>query len=178
MMARHFPMPAIIRTATFIVALGMAACATPPVVKPVTGPTPEEVARQAKIERAKAMLGEGVKSYESGAYDDALKNLLLALDSGSLNLAEQLRRRGLIEPGLECELPDGIQNPQRPQTGHFGGVFRAFKAHMDMRLSCQVVDLIGTRLVQCVIDRRRVCQVSLAKMQPGSVFRPQQVSDP
>jgi tetratricopeptide (TPR) repeat protein len=93
MIAGHSSMRAILSMGIAWLLLLLAGCATPPVVKPTSGPSPEEAARQAKIERAKAMLGEGVKSYETGAYDDALKNLLLALDSGSLVVADQLQAR-------------------------------------------------------------------------------------
>ncbi len=91
--ARPISKFAIRMIAMSAILLGLAGCAVPVATKPPSGPSPEELARQAKVERAKAMLFEGIKSYESGAYDDALKNLLLALDSGSLVNSEQLLAR-------------------------------------------------------------------------------------
>ena len=67
------------------------ACATPPQKPPV--PTVEEIARQQRLERAQANLSEGLKKYDIGIYDEAIRNFLLALDSGQLTVPEQLTAR-------------------------------------------------------------------------------------
>ncbi|MEI6737881.1 MAG: hypothetical protein WCL29_05315, partial [Pseudomonadota bacterium] len=70
--------------------LFIAGCAVPPVP---TGPSPDEIAKLQRLERANGSLAEGLKLYESGSYDDAIKNFLLALDSGVLTLQQQLISR-------------------------------------------------------------------------------------
>ena len=66
-------------------------CATPP-QKP-SAPTPEEIAKQQRVDRAKSNLNDGLKKYDGGSYDEAMKNFLLALDSGQLPMADQLNAR-------------------------------------------------------------------------------------
>ena len=69
----------------------VAGCATPP-QKP-SGPTPEEIAKQQRVDRAKSNLNDGLRKYDGGSYDEAMKNFLLALDSGQLQMADQLNAR-------------------------------------------------------------------------------------
>lgn len=69
----------------------MVGCATPPPVQ--TGPTPEEIAKQQRLERANTTLADAAKQYDSGSYDDAMKNFLLALDTGALAPTQQLTAR-------------------------------------------------------------------------------------
>ncbi len=69
----------------------MAGCAVPP-QKP-SGPTAEEIAKQQRADRALANLKDGLKKYDSGNYDEAMNNFLLALDSGQLPVSEQLTAR-------------------------------------------------------------------------------------
>ena len=66
-------------------------CATPP-QKP-SAPTPEEIAKQQRVDRAKSNLNDGLRKYDGGSYDEAMKNFLLALDSGQLPMADQLNAR-------------------------------------------------------------------------------------
>ena len=66
-------------------------CAAPP-QKP-SGPTPDEIAKQQRVDRALLNLGDGLKKYDSGNYDEAMNNFLLALDSGQLPVPEQLIAR-------------------------------------------------------------------------------------
>ncbi len=66
-------------------------CVVPPTAP--TGPSPDEVAKQQRVERANTNFAEGLKLYENGSYDDAIKNFLLALDSGALTSAQQLASR-------------------------------------------------------------------------------------
>lgn len=75
----------------FFVLLQLTGCAIVP--PPPAGPSVEEVARQQRLERAQASLTDGLKLYESGMYEEALKNLLVALDSGVLPLPMQLMAR-------------------------------------------------------------------------------------
>lgn len=77
--------------AAVCVALLMAGCATPPPTP--SGPSPDEIAKQQRLDRASGNITEGLKLYENGSYDDAIKNFLLALDSGVLTTAQQLNAR-------------------------------------------------------------------------------------
>lgn len=71
--------------------LTLAGCATPPPA--ATGPSPDEIAKQQRLERANTTLTEATKQYDSGSYDDAMKNFLVALDTGMLTAAQQLSAR-------------------------------------------------------------------------------------
>ena len=85
--ARGVAAACIISTATFLTG-----CATSPPGAP-KGQSPEMAARQQRGDRAESHLNEGLKQYEAGNYQDALKNLLLALDSGALTVPQQLLAR-------------------------------------------------------------------------------------
>ena len=78
-------------SATAILLSLIVGCAAP-LQKP-SGPTAEEIAKQQRVDRAQANLNDGLKKYDSGSYDEALNNFLLALDSGMLTNAEQLNAR-------------------------------------------------------------------------------------
>jgi tetratricopeptide (TPR) repeat protein len=67
----------------------LAGCAVPQ----ATGPTPDEIAKSERLERANTSLGEGLKQYEAGNYDNAMKAFLVALDSGLLTQVQQLNAR-------------------------------------------------------------------------------------
>jgi tetratricopeptide (TPR) repeat protein len=68
----------------------MAGCAAPPTQ---TGPSPDDIARQQRLERANNNLTEAQKQYDAGSYDDAMKSYLLALDSGLLTVPQQTNAR-------------------------------------------------------------------------------------
>lgn len=81
-----------IHVAAFVVLISLiAGCAVPP-LKPSL-PTAEETTKQQRLERAQTNLNDGLKKYDSGGFDEAFQNFLLALDSGQLTLAEQLTAR-------------------------------------------------------------------------------------
>ncbi len=75
--------------------LTLAACQAPaPPPAPVpTGPTPAEIALKEKRERTVVTFAEGTKQYEAGTYEEAQISFLVALDSGTLTLQEQLLAR-------------------------------------------------------------------------------------
>ncbi len=68
-----------------------AGCAVPPTA--TSGPTPEDSAKQQRLERANNNINDGLKAYDAGAYDDAMRNFLLALDSKLLTQPQQLNAR-------------------------------------------------------------------------------------
>lgn len=72
-------------------ALLIASCAVPQ--KPAIEPPAEQIARQQRVERAQANLNDGLKKYDAGSNDEAIKSFLLALDSGVLALPDQLNAR-------------------------------------------------------------------------------------
>jgi tetratricopeptide (TPR) repeat protein len=76
-------------------AIVLSGCETPkpPPVAPPSGPSAEEIARSQRNERAQINLNEGLKFYDSGNYDEAQRNILLALDTGLLNLPQQVNAR-------------------------------------------------------------------------------------
>jgi tetratricopeptide (TPR) repeat protein len=80
-----------LRAMLCVAALAIAGCATPPAGP--SGPSPEQVARQQRYDRAIALVSDGVKAYESGTYDEAMRSLLQAIDTGLLPVPEQLNAR-------------------------------------------------------------------------------------
>src|SRR5437763_1170051 len=58
------------------------------------------------------------------------------------NLAEHLRAAGLIEPGLQLDLPDRLQDSHRPHAGNVARIFRYVEAHPHMALRGEVVYLV------------------------------------
>lgn len=85
---RFFSAPLLLAIAT---ALFLAGCAVPPTSTSV--PTPEEATKQQRLERANNNINDGLKAYDAGGYDDAMRNFLLALDSGALTQPQQLNAR-------------------------------------------------------------------------------------
>ncbi len=85
---RLFKLPLLLAVATAMI---LAGCAVPPPAS--TGPTPDEIAKQQRLERANNNINDGLKSYDAGNYDDAIKNFLLALDSRVLTPPQQLNAR-------------------------------------------------------------------------------------
>ncbi len=74
----------------------LSGCVTPPPAPIPSGPTPEEIAKKQRLERANDNLNEGVKQYEAGVYETAMKSFLVALDSGVLPVPQQLIARKLM----------------------------------------------------------------------------------
>lgn len=72
-------------------AMMVTGCAVPPTAPSV--PTPEDSAKQQRLERANNNINDGLKAYDAGAYDDAMRNFLLALDSKLLTQPQQLNAR-------------------------------------------------------------------------------------
>ncbi|HEX4859390.1 MAG TPA: TssQ family T6SS-associated lipoprotein [Usitatibacteraceae bacterium] len=92
-MPMFLPRPPSKTTAVLILVAAMVGgCAVAPPDKPA-GPSPEAIQRQQRIDRAQAALGVGLKAYEAGSYEESLKSLLVAIDSGVLTLPEQLTAR-------------------------------------------------------------------------------------
>jgi tetratricopeptide (TPR) repeat protein len=133
-----------------------AACAAPP-VKPVAAPapSPEAVVRQQRIERAQALLAEGVKAYETGGYEEALKNLLLALDSGQLTVPEQISARKHLAfthcvNGRELQCKEEFEKAFAldarfellpSESGHpiWGPIYRLVKTERDLKAAGKVL---------------------------------------
>jgi tetratricopeptide (TPR) repeat protein len=132
--------------ATVCLAIVLGGCAVAPTT---TGPSPDELARQQRLERANNNLGEGLKQYESGVYDDAMKSFLLALDSGLLAVPQQTNARKHMafihcvssrEANCKEEFEKAFAVDSRfeltaAEAGHpiWGPVFRTVKAEIDGR---------------------------------------------
>jgi len=86
----HFTRVKICVAGCGLALLMLAGCVVPP---GHGGPSPEEIAKQQRVDRAQGSFNEALKQYDAGSYDDSLKNFLLALDSGLLNTAQQVTAR-------------------------------------------------------------------------------------
>jgi Tfp pilus assembly protein PilF len=74
-----------------VLLLVLAGCVLPPTIS--GGISADEAAKKERLERAQLNLNDGLKRYDAGAYDDAMKNFLLALDSGVLTVPQQITAR-------------------------------------------------------------------------------------
>ncbi|MEO8102278.1 MAG: TssQ family T6SS-associated lipoprotein [Betaproteobacteria bacterium] len=127
----------------------LAGCATAP--PPAAVSAPEELARRQRIERAEANLADGMKQYEAGSYDEAMRNLLIALDSGVLSVPQQLSARKHMafiqcvnNRELVCKeefekafLLDPKFDLTPAEAGHptWGPIFRVVRAEIELRRS-------------------------------------------
>ena len=125
-------------------------CVVPPQTTPAA-PLPAEVARLQRVERAQSNLVEGLRLYEAGTYEESLKNLLIALDSGVLTVPQQLNARkhlAFIQCVKNRELickeefekafaldPNFELTPA--EVGHptWGPIFRLVKTELDLKKS-------------------------------------------
>lgn len=137
----------------------VAGCAVPP-QKPV-GPSAEEIARQQKSERAQTNLGEGIRKYGIGAFDDAMSNFLLALDSGQLTLAQQVTARKHVAfvhclSGREAVCKEEFEkiitvdptfDLSPAESGHpiWGPVYRLARMEMEMRRSGRTLPIAAVK---------------------------------
>ena len=79
------------------------------------------------------------------------------------DLAEHLRRAGLIDPRIRPAFANAFQDPQRPQAVHVARVFRDLEADLHVALRGQVVDLVGPDFAQEAVDRGSVAQVAVVQ---------------
>ncbi len=128
--------------------LALGGCVLPPQTAPVPPPA-DEIASKQRFDRAQANLAEGLKRYEAGAYEEAMKNLLLALDSGVLTVAQQVTARKHMAfihclNGREAACKDEFQKVlsldskfELPpaEAGHpiWGPVFKSLRAESEAR---------------------------------------------
>ncbi|MBL0122516.1 MAG: TssQ family T6SS-associated lipoprotein [Betaproteobacteria bacterium] len=132
----------------------LAGCAVNPPAPAVSAPVvsaPEELVRVHRIARIQANLNEGLKQYEAGSYEEAFKNLLIALDSGILTVPEQLRARKHVafiqcvnNRELVCKeefekafVLDPAFDLTPAEAGHptWGPIFRLVKTEIESRKS-------------------------------------------
>jgi hypothetical protein len=81
------------RIALVSVALAAAACQPLPTAEDKPAQAAPQITEAVLRERATEQLAAGVKQYESGEYDNAMKSLTGALEHGMLSKAEQARAR-------------------------------------------------------------------------------------
>ncbi len=132
--------------AALLMAVFLGGCAVAPTTQ---SPSPDELARQQRLERANNNLNAGLKQYESGGYDEAMKSFLLALDSGLLTVQQQTNARKHMafihcvssrEANCKEEFEKAFAVDSRfdltpAEAGHpiWGPVFRTVKAEIDGR---------------------------------------------
>jgi tetratricopeptide (TPR) repeat protein len=140
--------------------LALAGCATPPPAPPK--PSAEEVSHQQRVERAAATLGEGLKLYDAGVYEEALKNLLVAMDSGALTLPLQIKARKHIA-FIQCinnreivckeEFEKAFTLDPKfelapAETGHptWGPIYRLVKTEIELKKSGKVLPVLPVKV--------------------------------
>jgi len=127
-----------------------------------SGPTPEELAKQERLERANGSLTEGLRQYDAGNYDAAMKGFLVALDSGQLGVGQQLNARKHMafmhcvssrESNCKEEFEKAFALDPKfdlsaAEAGHptWGPVFRNVKSELDARRSGRSVSAPTAKL--------------------------------
>jgi tetratricopeptide (TPR) repeat protein len=143
------------------IVLLIAGCAVPP--PQPTGPSPEEIAKQQRIERANTTLADATKQYDIGSYDDAMKSFLLALDSGALTPQQQLAARKKMafihcvsNREINCKEEfeksfalDPKFDLSPAEAGHpiWGPVFRNVKNEVELRRSGRTVPVVAPKVL-------------------------------
>ncbi|MBC8023685.1 MAG: TssQ family T6SS-associated lipoprotein [Burkholderiales bacterium] len=90
------PMTLSMRSAAVAAALLVAACAEMPKIfggADAPKPAAPQITESSLRDRAAQQLADGVKQYEAGDYDNAVKNLTASLEHGLLSKADQSRAR-------------------------------------------------------------------------------------
>lgn len=149
-----FNLPTQIRIGVAVGLIAISAgCAVNPSAPALSAP--EDLARRQRIERAQTNLNDGLKQYEAGSYDDSMKNLLIALDSGVLSVPQQLSARKHMafiqcvnNRELVCKeefekafLLDPRFDLSPAEAGHptWGPIFRLVKTEVELRKSGKVL---------------------------------------
>ena len=146
--------------------LVLAGCALPPSI--TGGSSIDDVANKQRFERAQLNLNDGLKRYDAGAYDEAMKNFLLALDSGVLTVPQQVMARKHMAfihcvSGRESACKDEFQKVLAldarfdlppAEAGHpsWGPVFKTVKNEGETRKSR--FPLLPALLAPSVADQR------------------------
>lgn len=137
----------LVTTLVLALVVFVSGCAT------VSGPASEVPGNQERIEQAQAQLAKAQKFYDSGTYNEAMQNYLLALDSGVLTSPQQLQARKHLA-FIHCvssRIPLCSEQFQKAfavseqfdlapaEAGHpvWGPVFRNVKAEVEQRRSGQ-----------------------------------------
>ena len=89
-MSAHIP---FMRYTAIAATLLAAACAEMPRLGEPQKPAAPQITESSLRERAQQQLADGVKQYDAGEYDNAVKNLTSSLEHGLLSKAEQARAR-------------------------------------------------------------------------------------
>jgi len=89
-MSAHTP---FMRYTAIAATLLAAACAEMPRLGEPQKPAAPQITESSLRERAQQQLADGVKQYDAGEYDNAVKNLTSSLEHGLLSKAEQARAR-------------------------------------------------------------------------------------
>ena len=87
---------AILRLAALAVALAAAGCAETPTRPEAPTAAAPQITEDVLRQRARDQLAQGVKQYEAGDYENALKSLSASLDHGLLAKTDQSRARKLL----------------------------------------------------------------------------------
>jgi hypothetical protein len=84
------------RTMALAAALLVAACAEMPKLGGEQKPAAPQITESSLRERAQQQLADGVKQYDAGDYDNAVKSLTASLEHGLLSKPDQARARKLL----------------------------------------------------------------------------------
>src|SRR5271167_4657092 len=81
-------------------------------------------------------------------------------------IPEHFGRTGLIKTRLNPAPADRFDDPHRSETGDVPGKLRNLKAHLDMALSAEMINLVGLNIVNQIIQLFAAREVSIVEMQP------------
>ena len=86
-----------------------------------------------------------------------------------LRIAEELRGRCLVEADRvgSIQNPQRLQQPQRAECIAVGGVLRCLEAHLDVALGGEVVDLVGSDLLDQPDQAGGIGEIAVVQKEPG-----------
>ncbi len=80
-------------------------------------------------------------------------------------IPEHLAARGLVESGFDPASSDGLQETCCPQAGHVSREFWCVKAHAHVALGSQVIDFIGTNVIDQLRHLSGIRQIPIVQEQ-------------
>ena len=83
-----------------------------------------------------------------------------------LHQAKHLRGASLVKARLDAHVPDGLKQPDAARAGDVRSVFRRVKAHPDVALGGQIVNLVRLNLGHQPHQPATITQIPVVQVQP------------
>src|SRR5436190_16959401 len=95
------------------------------------------------------------------------RQLILRRD---FSIAEQLRRRGLIESGIRLGLSNHFEQTQSANSVNVRSVLRHLETDADVALSSQIVNLVRQHIAHDTAERDAIVHISVKKFDSAGAW--------